>query len=499
MLYYNSTRNKDKYYTPSYCIVKGLSEDSGLFVPSDISGIKFDLNYLKDKKYTELAFEILKAFLPDFSNEQLKYCIKNAYNSDKFENDNILSMHNTEDFSILELFTGRTIAFKDVALSILPYLLKCAKDNLGIKERIVILTATSGDTGKAALEGFASAPETDVIVFYPYRGVSRLQLLQMLTQKGDNVTSFAVKGNFDDTQTGVKEIFNDKNFNELLKEKGIILSSANSINIGRLLPQIVYYFFSYFELVKEGKISFGDKINFVVPTGNFGDILAGYYAKQTGLPINKLICASNENNVLYDFFKGGKYNKNRPFKKTIAPSMDILISSNLERLIYHINNDDDKITSSLMKDLKEKGYYKISEESYKKLDEFIGEYSSEDDLRKAIKDCYEKYNYLIDTHTAAGYNAYTKYVNENDDKTYTVLLSTASPYKFSKDVYKSIFTDNTDFSDDVEYMYELNKKTNVAIPKAVNKIETLKRKEEKVIEKDMMKKSVLDYIERKEK
>ena len=371
-------------------------------------------------------------------------------------------------------------------------MLNCAKENENDKDDVLILTATSGDTGKAALEGFHDIDGIDVIVYYPYKGVSRLQLLQMLTQKGNNVKSYAVKGNFDDTQNGVKEIFNDSEFAKELKKYGVKLSSANSINIGRLLPQVVYYYHAYVRLIEQGKIKDGDKVNFIVPTGNFGNILAGYYAYLTGLPVNKLICASNDNNVLFDFFKTGVYDKNREFKKTISPSMDILISSNLERLIYHMYNGDDKKVTELMSKLSKDGKYKVDEEYMANANNFIGGYASEDEIREAIKYVYENDHYLMDTHTAAGYKVYK---DTKEDDTYSVLLSTASAYKFSKDVYHSIFDDDVKASDDVEYMYKLNEKTNVKIPKAVDNIENFERREEEVITKDEMRDSIIKYIE----
>ncbi len=489
---FNSTRDKNNKLTPSQAIIKGLSDDGGLFVPEFLDDVKFDYKDFIGKSYNYIAKTILGQFL-DFSKEQIDYCVDKAYSLDNFENENIFNVVDVEDgLSILELFTGNTIAFKDCALSILPLLLNCAKENENDKDDVLILTATSGDTGKAALEGFHDIDGIDVIVYYPYKGVSRLQLLQMLTQKGNNVKSYAVKGNFDDTQNGVKEIFNDSEFAKELKKYGVKLSSANSINIGRLLPQVVYYYHAYVRLIEQGKIKDGDKVNFIVPTGNFGNILAGYYAYLTGLPVNKLICASNDNNVLFDFFKTGVYDKNREFKKTISPSMDILISSNLERLIYHMYNGDDKKVTELMSKLSKDGKYKVDEEYMANANNFIGGYASEDEIREAIKYVYENDHYLMDTHTAAGYKVYK---DTKEDDTYSVLLSTASAYKFSKDVYHSIFDDDVKASDDVEYMYKLNEKTNVKIPKAVDNIENFERREEEVITKDEMRDSIIKYIE----
>ena len=492
---FNSTRDRNNRLTPSQAIIKGLSDDGGLFVPEFIDDVHFDYSEFIGKPYNYIAKKILSAFL-DFSKEQIDYCVDTAYSTENFETEEIFTVADVEDeMSILELFRGRTIAFKDCALSILPLLLQCAKENVGDDDDVLILTATSGDTGKAALEGFHDVDGIDVIVYYPYRGVSRLQLLQMLTQEGSNVKSYAVRGNFDDTQTGVKEIFNDSDFAEELAERGIKLSSANSINIGRLLPQVVYYYHAYARLVERGKIKAGDEINFVVPTGNFGNILAGYYAKRTGLPVKTLVCASNDNNVLYDFFESGVYDRNREFKKTISPSMDILISSNLERLIYHMHDEDDAAVRALMADLSGQGRYEVRDDAMKKAEGFVGGYATEDDIRKVIRDVYENDGYLMDTHTAAGYKVYLD--TKKDDGTYSVVLSTASAYKFSKDVYKAIFGEVDEDVDDVEFMYRLREKTGVKIPAVVDGIENFERREEEVITAEDMRDSIRRYIGRK--
>lgn len=489
---YNSTRNHSIKTSSSDCILKGLSEDGGLFVTDDIDQITFDYNEFTGKGYRNIATKILSAFLSDFSAEQIDYCVNNAYNTENFESDEIFTLNTLDKFSFLELYRGKTIAFKDAALSILPHLMKCAKDNMHEKRKIVILTATSGDTGKAALEGFKNT-DTDVIVFYPHNGVSKLQLLQMLTQEGENVFSIALEGNFDDAQNSVKEIFNDRQYNSKLNDMNVVLSSANSINIGRLIPQIVYYYYSYTKLIENGTIKSGDPINFVVPTGNFGNILAGYYAYKTGLPIHKLICSSNENHVLYDFFESGVYNKNREFVKTISPSMDILISSNLERLIYEMTGRDDVKLSALMESLKTTGTYSMDKNNPAfKL--FYGGYATEDEIREAIKTLYEKYHYLIDTHTATGYKVYHDYAADTSDTTHTVILSTASPFKFSKDVLGAI-SDET-HNDDVEYMYALSKRTGVKIPASVDHIEDRAAKKEIVINKEDMRNTIMQIIKR---
>ncbi len=485
---FHTTRNESEFYSSSECILKGLGDDGGLFVCDEIGNVKPDIAGLIGKSYPEIAKEILSIILTDFSEEQINYCVRNAYNTENFDTEEIFTLKDLGNFAFLELYHGKTIAFKDAALSILPHLMKCAFDNTKAKEKTLILTATSGDTGKAALEGFRNAEGIDVMVFYPYKGVSKLQLLQMLTQEGDNVTSFAVRGNFDDCQSAVKEIFNDEEFSKSIKEEySYVLSSANSINIGRLIPQIVYYFYSYIKAVENKKISVGDKIDFIVPTGNFGNILAGYYAGKMGLPVGTLICASNENNVLTDFFNTGKYDKNRTFVKTIAPSMDILISSNLERLIYEITGSAEELTKK-MKELSENGEYTIDLSS-DIFEMFAADYSTEEEIKTGIRDCFEKYGYLIDTHTATGYNAYERIGNK---ERYTVILSTASAFKFSKDVFSALYDE--EYENDVEYMYKLSEKTGVSIPQAVDGIEKRPRKTEQIISISEMRDTIIKRL-----
>jgi len=429
---FKSTRGDKTLVTASQAIVKGIADDGGLYIPLEIPKIDFDLQKITEMDYKNLAYEILKLIISDFSEKELKYCIENAYD-EKFDSPLIAPIKEAAGEYFLELFHGKTLAFKDIALSILPYLLKTAAKKNGVAEDIVILTATSGDTGKAALEGFADVEGTKIIVFFPENGVSPVQKKQMVTQTGKNTCVVGIKGNFDDAQTAVKQIFTDAPLNNELKEKGYIFSSANSINIGRLAPQIVYYFYAYSQMAKSGSINFGDKINFTVPTGNFGNILAGYYAKEMGLPINKLICASNDNKVLYDFFKTGTYDANRAFIVTASPSMDILISSNLERLLYHLSKSVEK-TKSLMDSLKSSKKY-----DFKVTDEHIvGEYAAQSEALSGIKDLYEKSGYVIDPHTAVAYSSYKKYKNESGDSTKNVIISTASPYKFAKDVCAAI-------------------------------------------------------------
>ena len=375
-LFYSSTRDKAEKVTASQAILQGLAQDGGLFVPSYIPALSVDMDVLKDMSYQEIAYEVMSRFLTDFSEKELKDCIAAAYD-EKFDTKEIAPLKKAGEAYYLELFHGATIAFKDMALSILPHLMTTAAKKNQASGEIVILTATSGDTGKAALAGFADVPGTRIIVFYPKNGVSSIQEKQMVTQKGANTYVVGIHGNFDDAQTGVKKLFGDRELNEELKEAGFRFSSANSINIGRLVPQIVYYVYAYAKLYGAGVLKKGEPMNVVVPTGNFGNILAAYYAKEMGVPIGKLICASNENKVLYDFFRTGSYDRNREFVLTTSPSMDILISSNLERLIYKIAGADDVKDAAFMKELSEKGTYTITPQMKEKLADFYGNYASE--------------------------------------------------------------------------------------------------------------------------
>lgn len=484
---YVSTRNANSIVSPSQAILKGISEDGGLFVPYDMPKLDFDIKDIINMSYQELAYEIIKLFLTDFTESELKYCINNAYDT-KFDTPLIAPIVKKDDVYFLELFHGKTLAFKDMALSILPYLLKVSAKKNNINKEIVILTATSGDTGKAALEGFADVEGTKIIVFFPENGVSEIQKRQMTTQIGSNTYVVGINGNFDDAQTEVKKIFTDKNFVKQLDDNGYIFSSANSINIGRLIPQVVYYFYSYAQLVKSNEINFGEKINFTVPTGNFGNILAGFYAKILGLPIYKLICASNDNKVLYDFFKTGNYNKNREFILTASPSMDILISSNLERLLYYMSKDQNKIRET-MYNLSINGKYNFNINS----DEFYGEYATEEETFKAIKNLYQTDNYIIDTHTAVAYSSYKKYISETDDNTKTVIISTASPYKFTKDVLCAIdkkYAEENIF----ELLDILAQLENSEIPQPIKNIDKREIKHTTICEKNELKKCVKSYL-----
>ena len=422
-LLYSSTRNSEKKFTASQAILKGLADDGGLFVPESIPALDVSIEELSKMSYQETAYAVMKKFLTDFTEEELKNCIDRAYDS-KFDTPQIAPLVNADGAYYLELFHGSTIAFKDMALSILPHLLTTAAKKNNVKNDIVILTATSGDTGKAAMAGFADVEGTQIIVFYPKNGVSPIQEKQMLTQKGANTHVVGIHGNFDQAQSAVKKMFNDKDLEKVMDDAGYQFSSANSINIGRLVPQIVYYVYAYAKLYANGDIAKDEKINVVVPTGNFGNILAAFYAKNMGLPIAKLICASNENKVLYDFFTTGEYNKNREFILTNSPSMDILISSNLERLIYRIAGNDAAKNAGLMKELSETGKYTVTPEMKEKITDFYGNYTSEKETGEAIKKLYEDTGYVIDTHTAVAAGVYDKYKKETGDtKTKTVIAS----------------------------------------------------------------------------
>ena len=471
-LLYKSTRNSEKTVTASEAILKGLADDGGLFVPVSIPKLDVTLDELKDMSYQETAYAVMKQYLTDFTEEELKNCIAKAYDS-KFDTEEIAPLAKVEDTYYLELFHGATIAFKDMALSILPHLLTTSAKKNNVKNEIVILTATSGDTGKAALAGFADVEGTKIIVFYPKNGVSKVQELQMVTQKGANTSVVAIHGNFDCAQSGVKAIFENKELAKELDEKGYQFSSANSINIGRLVPQIVYYVYAYAKLLQNEEIAAGEEINVVVPTGNFGNILAAYFAKNMGIPIGKLICASNENKVLFDFFETGVYDKNREFILTISPSMDILISSNLERLVYMIGGCDAEKNSTLMKALKEKGVYELTDDMKANLSDFAAGYATEAEIKEKIAVTYKKTGYVMDTHTAVAASVYEKYQKDSGDSRKTVIASTASPYKFSRSVMTAIDA-NYDALEEFDLIDTLEVISNVDIPNAVEEIRDAK-------------------------
>ena len=488
-----STRGKDFAVCSANAIAKGLANDGGLFVPEKFPQISSnEFTALLDMDYAERACLVLHKYLEEYDYEQLLSACKNAYS--KFEdNDPAPIIRTDDDTFIMELFHGPTLAFKDVALTLLPYLMRKGCDISGIKEEILILTATSGDTGKAALEGFKNADGIKVMVFFPSDGVSDMQKTQMCTQEGENVKVVAVKGNFDDCQTAVKTIFSDVKFNAQLKEKGVVLSSANSMNFGRLAPQIAYYFSAYCDLVNSEEIKMGDKINFVVPTGNFGNILAGYYAKQMGLPVNKLVCASNDNNVLTEFFASGTYDANREFFKTVSPSMDIIISSNLERLIFELSGRNTDITEKRMIELKKNGKYSVSENEIKVLaNDFYADYADEEECLETIGEYFEENGYVLDTHTAVALKVKNNYREFTGDKTPTVVLSTASPYKFARDVLRAI--DGNAPIDAFKSTDKLNEITAAPIPEQIIELKTKKIRFNTVIDKTQTFDSVLEFI-----
>lgn len=469
-VFYNSTRSKGIAVKASEAILKGLTDDGGLFVPDHIPALDKSLKELSQMDYRQVAYEVMKLYFTDFTESELKTCIDRAYDS-KFDTEVIAPLAEAENAYYLELFHGPTIAFKDMALSILPHLMITSARKNAIKNEIVILTATSGDTGKAALAGFADVEGTRIVVFYPKNGVSPIQEKQMVTQKGKNTFVVGIHGNFDDAQTGVKKIFSDKELAKEMEENGFQFSSANSINIGRLIPQVCYYVYAYVTLLKEGKIADGEKINVTVPTGNFGNILAAFYAKNMGLPIDKLICASNDNKVLYDFFRTGVYDRNREFVLTSSPSMDILISSNLERLIYWIAGNDAGENRGLMAALTGEGRYEITDEMKGALKDFYGNYADEAETAAEIKRLYEDCGYVIDTHTAVASAVYRKYVEETGDHTKTVIASTASPFKFTRSVMNAI-DGKYDAMGDFELVDELSRIANVRVPQAIEEIRT---------------------------
>lgn len=491
-LLYKSTRNSEQTVTASEAILKGLADDGGLFVPVSIPKLDVSLAELKDMTYQETAYTVMKQFLTDFTEEELRSCIAKAYDA-KFDTEEIAPLAKVEDTYYLELFHGATIAFKDMALSILPHLLTTSAKKNNVKNEIVILTATSGDTGKAALAGFADVEGTRIIVFYPKNGVSKVQELQMVTQKGENTSVVAIHGNFDCAQSGVKAIFENKALAKELDEAGFQFSSANSINIGRLVPQIVYYVYAYAKLLQNEEIKEGEAINVVVPTGNFGNILAAYFAKHMGIPIAKLICASNENKVLFDFFQTGVYDKNREFILTNSPSMDILISSNLERLVYLVAGQDAKKNSELMKALKEQGVYELTEDMKEKLDDFAGGFATESKVQETIYEIYKKAGYVMDTHTAVAAKVYKDYKETSGDDTKTVIASTASPYKFARSVMTSIDA-AYDELEEFELIGELEKISCVSIPNAIEEIRNAQILHTRECDADKMEEAVKEIL-----
>ena len=488
---YKSTRNNEVKVVSAQAIAQGISEDGGLFVPESIPSItKDDIVKLGDMSYRDRAFFVFSKFLTDYTEAEIGYCVDGAYNTKNFDTDNIAELaHLFDGTYMLELWHGPTCAFKDMALQILPYLLTTATKKLGVDKKVVILVATSGDTGKAALEGFKDVEGTEILVFYPQDGVSAMQKKQMTTQDGANVGVCAIKGNFDDAQNGVKAIFTNADIAKTLSDNGMMFSSANSINWGRLAPQIIYYVSTYAQLVKDGEIALGDKINVVVPTGNFGNILAAYYAKHMGIPVNKLICASNANNVLTDFIKTGIYDRNRPFHTTISPSMDILISSNLERLLYHLTNGNDAQIREWFGALASEGRYEVSDSVKKALaDEFYAGCCDDEQTKACIKEIYDQYSYTCDTHTAVAVKVYQDYKAATGDETKTVIASTASPYKFSGSVLSAL-GENTE-ADEFSLVEKLAEVSKIPVPASLAALRDKAVRFDKTVDKTEMK----DYV-----
>ncbi|MEY8376546.1 threonine synthase [Lachnospiraceae bacterium 56-18] len=491
-LYYKSTRNSELRMSASEAILKGLAPDGGLFVPEKLPVLDVSMEELKGLSYQETAYAVMKQFLTDFTEEELKDCIAKAYDA-KFDTEEIAPLTKVDGIYYLELFHGATIAFKDMALSILPHLMTVSAKKNHVENEIVILTATSGDTGKAALAGFADVKGTRIIVFYPKNGVSRVQELQMVTQKGGNVAVAAIHGNFDDAQNGVKAIFEDQEFAKELAGKGYQFSSANSINIGRLVPQVAYYVYAYAKLLENEEIADGEEINVAVPTGNFGNILAAYYAKQMGVPIAKLVCASNENKVLFDFFETGTYDKNREFVLTSSPSMDILISSNLERLVYLITGEDSDKTKELMEGLKNGGSYAVTDEMRTKLADFAAGFASEEETAACIKRIFDKTGYVVDTHTAVAAHVCGQYRSRSEDTRKCVVASTASPYKFVKSVMTAI-DGKYQSEDEFALLEELKRVSGVELPQAIRDILEAKVLHTLECDADKMKELVRDLL-----
>ncbi len=491
MILYRSTRGSENKKTAAQAIIAGISEDKGLYVPEDIPKLPFTLAEGLGKTYQEVAQAVLKAFFQDYTDDEIKYCVDGAYD-EKFETREIVPVASAAGAYFLELYHGKTAAFKDMALSILPYLLTTAMKKEGEKRKICILVATSGDTGKAALEGFADVPGTEIIVFYPNEGVSVVQERQMVTQEGTNTHVFSIRGNFDDAQTGVKEIFNDIKLTEELEKMNIKLSSANSINIGRLVPQVAYYVYGYLKLISRGVIKEGEKINIAVPTGNFGNILAAYYASKMGIPVNKFICASNKNRVLTDFIKTGEYDIRRDFYITNSPSMDILISSNLERLLFHLADGDGSIIKGLMSSLEEDKHYRVPDTIRDGLNDFYGGFCTVEQTNETIGRVYNDKQYLMDTHTAVAYKVYEDYKKETEDTTPTLIASTASSYKFADSVAKAIGLKEE--KNEFAYIDSIAEVTGIPVPKGLQGLKDKDVLHDTILDVEEMKKAVKEEL-----
>lgn len=481
---FRSTRGLEKEIASAKAIINGISKDGGLYVPDEFPKVYDELKKNTEINYEDLAFKVINEYFTDIDDSELMGAINDSYNG-RFDV--------KVEKNFLELYHGPTCAFKDAALLFLPQIMKRAKKICKVKEDITILTATSGDTGKAALGGFAKVDGFKVVVYYPKNGVSPIQERQMVSQEGNNVKVIGIKGNFDDAQTGVKQIFGDQDFRAGLMDKGYVLSSANSINIGRLVPQIVYYFYGYFNLVNQGVVKLDNPINVVVPTGNFGNILAGYYAKQMGLPIDKFICASNENKVLTDFFKTGVYDKRRELVLTESPSMDILVSSNLERLLYEACGRDSEVVADLMNQLNTKGVYEVNDKVKEFIKIFYGNYATTEEVYAAIKEVYEKENYVMDTHTAVAYVVKDKYINETKDNKPALVVSTASPFKFPRSICNALNID-VEGLNDFEVLKKLSEATKNEIPKNLANLENAEILHDEVWDKSQMRDALLSFL-----
>ena len=495
---YTSTRDSSLAVDSAQAIVEGISRDGGLFVPTEIPKLtEKDLADLAGMEYADRARWVLSRFLTDWTEEELADCVQGAYGSGRFQDDNPAPLSCLdEEGCLLELWHGPTCAFKDVALQMLPRLMPLAARKCGCKEEIAILTATSGDTGKAALEGFQDVPGTRILEFYPEDGVSRMQKRQMLTQAGNNVSVIGIRGNFDDAQSGVKAIFGDRSLEEELRREGFRLSSANSINWGRLVPQVAYYVSAYCDLLAAGKLQNGELVNFCVPTGNFGNILAGYYAKQMGLPVKMFICASNRNNVLTDFIHTGRYDRNRKFYTTTSPSMDILISSNLERLLYLLTGRSDRETREKMEELKTSGTYQLTGEELAALQkEFFGACCDDEEASATIRRIFETYSYLCDPHTAVAVNAWEQYREQTGDRTRTVILSTASPYKFADTVLTALGEECPE--DDFRRLECLERVSGLPAPEGLTELERKKVRFREVCSPEEMEDRVREFLRKK--
>ncbi len=495
-MFYKSTRNSSVKVESAAAIAQGISSDGGLFIPESIPSITLDeIKSMADMSYSERAALVFSKYLTDFTDAEIRYCTDNAYNTKNFETENISEISHLFDGTyMLELWHGPTCAFKDMALQILPYFLTTSSKKLSLGKKIVILVATSGDTGKAALDGFKDVEDTQILVFYPEEGVSPMQKRQMTTQDGNNVGVCAVKGNFDDCQSGVKKIFTDSDVTEMLDKNGMMFSSANSINWGRLVPQIVYYISAYATLAADKEIEYGEKINIVVPTGNFGNILAAYYAKRMGLPVNRLICASNINKVLTDFINTGVYDRNREFFATCSPSMDILISSNLERLLYILTGENDSLINEWFTALAKDGKYEVNDEVKQLLaKDFAAGFCDDADTKKTIREIFEKYSYTCDTHTAVAVKVYEEYKAATGDNTKTLIASTASPYKFSASVLEAIQGKKSDM-DEYSMIDELNRISKLDIPQSLAELKNKERRFKDSISSSDMKEYVVKNL-----